>query len=284
MKNVFDEIVKLVKDGGYTYTDNATNEVKFVSLDLDADLIKNTKLYSKEIHPAANNKYITRFSVLNEDCLSIAKKTVSEGNEVCLLNMASQRNPCGSVMSGEGAQEEYISICSDYYRSLFQFAWNKEKYGKYGIEKRPGESYPIDDNFGGVYSPNVTFFREKKGPNDYTITKSWKSNIIAVPAVDSPNCVERNGKKYIEDDILPTIKNRIRTIFRIAIDNKQINLVLSAWGCGAYKNPPEHIAILFREILNEEEFIGAFSKVIFAIIDADVQNSNYKIFRKVFIS
>jgi uncharacterized protein (TIGR02452 family) len=136
-----------------------------------------------------------------------------------------------------------------------------------------------------LYSPNVTFFREKRGPNDYKIIKSWKSNIIAVPAADSPNCIEYNGKRYIDDDILPTIKNRMCTIFRISIDNKQINLVLSAWGCGAYRTPPGHIAMLFKEILHEDEFAGAFAKVIFAVIEKDAaagQNSNYKVFRKIF--
>ena len=283
-KNVFDETVQLVKDGGYSYYDDVTKEVKFMSFELDPNLTKYTKLYSKEIHPVADNKYDTQFSVLNEDCLSIAKRVALECNEVCLLNMSSQRFPGGSVISGEGAQEEYLGICSDYYRSLFQFVWNEERYGRYGIKINPKEKYPLDDNFGGVYSPNVTFFREKRAPNDYIFVKPWKSNIIAVPAVDSPNCIEHDGKRFIDESYIPIIKNRMRTIFRIAIDNKQINLVLSAWGCGAYRNPPEHIAILFKEILNEDEFVGVFAIIIFAIIEKDIANqkSNYNVFRKVF--
>jgi hypothetical protein len=85
MKNVFDETVKLVEAGGYTCIDEISRESKFVSLELDPNLTKNTKLYAKEIHPVADRKYVTQFSVLNEDCLSVARRVVSEGNEVCLL-------------------------------------------------------------------------------------------------------------------------------------------------------------------------------------------------------
>merc|ERR1712070_373511 len=42
---------------------------------------------------------------------------------------------------------------------------------------------------------------------------------------------------------------------------------LGAWGCGAFGNPPDLVARLFREQLSSPEFRGAFSEVVFAIVD-----------------
>ena len=59
----------------------------------------------------------------------------------------------------------------------------------------------------------------------------------------------------------------IRTIFRILIAHGYEVAVLSAFGCGAFRNPPGHVAELFAEILEEKEFEGHFSTLVFAIID-----------------
>jgi len=46
----------------------------------------------------------------------------------------------------------------------------------------------------------------------------------------------------------------------------QVNLqVLSAFGCGAYANPPSSIAECFRAVLSEDPFVGRFNHVVFAI-------------------
>ena len=45
------------------------------------------------------------------------------------------------------------------------------------------------------------------------------------------------------------------------------NLVLGAWGCGAFGNPTAAVASLFREQLMAKTFRGAFERVVFAILD-----------------
>ena len=44
-------------------------------------------------------------------------------------------------------------------------------------------------------------------------------------------------------------------------------LVLGAFGCGAFKNPPGHVAELFYDELHQPNVLTAFAKVIFAIRD-----------------
>lgn len=83
-------------------------------------------------------------------------------------------------------------------------------------------------------------------------------------------------------------KRKIRTILRIALDNNHTKLVLGALGCGAFKNPPSHVARLFKEVLEEPEFIGAFEEICFAILDDGNSgrdhnpNGNLKPFADVF--
>jgi uncharacterized protein (TIGR02452 family) len=79
-------------------------------------------------------------------------------------------------------------------------------------------------------------------------------------------------------------RNKIRTLFRVAKINKKTKLVLGAFGCGAYGNPPALVADLFKEILEEPEFKGAFDEICFAILEDKNSPSggNYAPFAKVF--
>ena len=65
-------------------------------------------------------------------------------------------------------------------------------------------------------------------------------------------------------------------------------LVLGAFGCGAFKNPPGHVAELFNDELHMPNVLTAFAKVIFAIRDdhnagrEHNPRGNYKPFAEIF--
>jgi hypothetical protein len=42
-------------------------------------------------------------------------------------------------------------------------------------------------------------------------------------------------------------------------------LVLGAFGCGAFKNPPELVSGIFKNILKNEGYKEHFSKIVFAV-------------------
>ena len=46
------------------------------------------------------------------------------------------------------------------------------------------------------------------------------------------------------------------------------SLILGAFGCGAFHNPPDQVAHLFKHMLNSDEFRGEFQTVVFAILQA----------------
>ena len=61
--------------------------------------------------------------------------------------------------------------------------------------------------------------------------------------------------------------NKIRTIFRIALENGHDSIVGGAFGCGIFRLHSDEVAGLFRDVLNEPEFKNRFKKIVFAIYE-----------------
>lgn len=275
-RKVFLSTLEIVKEGKYQL-----NNGEVVSLDLNDAIASKTKFYSEEI-PEKNypKRYNTQIAAINNDCLSYASKVCRIENEVCVLNMASRRNPGGGVLGGASAQEEYLFRCSDYYRSLYQFAPYATQYGV----KRSEHSYPLDMNFGGIFTPNVTIFRKTEENGYSLLEKPWKVNMIAIAGLNRPSLIIEYGEERIDATLINRVKNKIRTIFRIAASNGQKTLILGALGCGAFKNPPKHIAELFHKVLCEQEFTNVFRRVFFVIKEDhnSHRTGNFKPFADVF--
>ncbi len=256
--SVYENTLAAVQAGKYLSEDGVP-----VRLELDGEMVQNTRFYKQEIarDTTGAGTYHTLIEAVNVDCLVFARKLVEAGHEVCVLNLANQYNPGGGVVDGAGAQEEYLFRCSDYYRSLYQFV----HYGpSYGVDCA-AESYPMDCDFGGIYTPGVTIFRGPEEQGYPFIARPWKVNMIAVAAINRPDTEMVDGEERITPYYLATTLNKIRTILSIAKVNKQKVLVLGALGCGAFRNPPKHIAEMFRSVLHEPAFDGVFERVYFAI-------------------
>lgn len=88
--------------------------------------------------------------------------------------------------------------------------------------------------------------------------------VISVAALSGPRIGPDGMMCKEEADIT---LDKMRTIFRIGYAHGHDSLVLSAMGCGAFANPPAHIAKLFHQVIEEPEFKGRFRLVDFAILD-----------------
>lgn len=273
LREVFASTVTIVLDGKYV-----SEHEHCVGLFPDSILDIGTKMYREELHfTEPDRNYATEFSVENEDCLVVAEKLVRQGMQnVAVLNMANRQNPGGGVYGGAGAQEESLFRRSNYFQSLYRYAPYAEQYGVI----RSNQQYPLDRNFGGCFSPHVTVFRGPESMGYPLLDETWQVNFIAVAALNRPElCYDENGEARLAPELVPAAKNKIRTVFNIAIDQGMEVLVLGALGCGAFKNPPRQIAQLFAEILQEATYHGRFQKIIFAITG---HNDNYRIFKEVF--
>lgn len=110
-----------------------------------------------------------------------------------------------------------------------------------------------------VYSPDVTVFKENtKNP---VYTDAWfQVDVLTCPA---PNL---NGITVPDYQKLKKVyKSRMRNILAIAQSRGIQALVLSDFGCGEYRNPPQLVAEAFAEELFQGDFRNAFQQVVFSI-------------------
>jgi uncharacterized protein (TIGR02452 family) len=275
---IFQQTIKFVQQGGY-FADGTFVEIS------NENVIKNSVFYDREFHLENNvNNFNTKFSVVNRDCLEVAESLVKEGfNPIC-HNFASGRNPGGGVLGGTGAQEENLFRRTNLFLSLYQYASYAEEYG---ITKNV-KQYPLDWDFGGIYSEGITVFRGSEA-NGYCLLKDpYKLAFVTVAAISHPELEMRNKELYIAKRDIERTKNKIRTVLRIAGKHAHDALITGAFECGAFGNPPKHIAMLFKEVFAEKEF-NCFKKVVFAIIDdhnashkSHNPHGNYLPFKEVF--
>lgn len=198
----------------------------------------------------------TVISVEQGDTLAVARSYLKE--DPCVLNMASVHKPGGGWLRGATAQEEMLCYRSELYLSLAFHA----------------HLYPLSGT-SAIYSKDIVVFRddglEMLRPKDY-----YKVSFVSIPALCIPKLI--HGCLY-PDDVHAT-KEKIRTLLRIAALHGHMTLILGAFGCGAYGNPPNQMATMFKDALGEQEFKTLFHRVVFAIVDG-ARTDNYRIFRDI---
>lgn len=206
----------------------------------------------------------TEIRVENKDCVLAAKQLIDEGYNPAMLNLADLYTPGGLVEYGSGAQEENLCRRSNLILSLYQFSHARiQQYPDLGLIQEV-EQYPMDERYGGVYSGIVTFFRGPESEGSLLEEKPYNIPVISVAALSGPR-IDQNGMMYPEETDITL--DKMRTIFRIGVLQGHDSLVLNAMGCGAFANPPAHIAKLFHQVVEEEEFKDKFKLIDFAILD-----------------
>jgi uncharacterized protein (TIGR02452 family) len=274
---IYENTVRIVKKGFYVSPKGKEIEIT------DTDkMVDGTKFYGKKVVIDYDSlpKHETKIEVIDNDCLYAAKDLIDKGLNPCVLNMASFHTPGGGVTRGSSAQEESIFRRTNIFKSLYQF---NEIGSAYGIKQRE-ERYPLDYNFGGIYTPSVTVFKASEGDDCILLEEPYKIGVVSVAAVKNPRV--ENGK--LVPWVVDTLKCKIRQILDIALENGHDSIVLSAFGCGAYKTPPTEMARLFKEILSRDDYKNAFKAISFAIINVKSTNGehnpqgNFEPFRETF--
>jgi len=280
LTKVFTHNLDIFRDGAYR-----TESGRVVTLPVSGVFVENSQMFSAPIQlPAEYIKAYTQLSVLNVDCIIATRDLVEQGFNPAVLNMASLYHPGGGVLQGSGAQEEELCRRSTLAISLYQFSLPGGRYGDLadmvGVKRR-AERYPMDNTYGGIYSPGITFFRGTQDQGYVLLEETFQAAVISVASL---NYNPKHGHNTLDNGNIPesdkpVLKEKIRTILRIGALKGHDSLVLGALGCGAFCTPPAQMARLFHEVLDEPEFDGRFRKIIFAIIDSPSSN-NFKPFKK----
>lgn len=276
--DIFKETTDIIREGGYRAPSG-----KIVELTTIQTMVDWSTCYHSEIEKWNGPELPEATTVMVEpnDCLVAAQRLVKAGYRPALLNFASAGHPGGGVETGARAQEETICRRSTLSRSIFAFDASFAK--RFGYQHRDGNNYPLSNlDFSLIYSPEVTVFRE--GLECTLMEEPYQVDVITCAAL---NLGGRYELKLTPDGKMPDAakritRNKIRSIFRVALFRGNDSLVLGAFGCGAFKNPPEEVASIFKEVLEDPEFRNRFRLVTFSIIeDHNSNNANLNAFKKV---
>jgi len=197
--------------------------------------------------------------VENIDSFDMARNLdkVSNTKRVMVLNLASDIRSGGGVKTGAKAQEE------DLYRKSNYFEANSPNF------------YPLKYNE-VIYSPSVHIIKDSSYK---LLSNTCEVSCLAVAAIRNPSTHEVNNKKTYANAIdIKITQDKIDMIFKVAIKHEHTELVLGAIGCGAFHNPTEEIALMFKNSL--AKYSKYFKKIGFAIL-SPMGNDNFDIFHKI---
>ena len=203
----------------------------------------------------SETKVDAKIIVENNTTFSAANKYKKYG-KTAVLNFANPVNPGGGVATGAMAQEECLCRSSNLYLSL-QSPVAIEEYYNYNMKNTNG--YFFTDRI--VYSESITVFKSDDDIPMILPQNDWFN-------VDVITCAAPylGNSKYIDKEILKEVfKHRIKNIFESAIDHEIDVIILGAFGCGAFKNPPEIVAKAFHEVISENNYNRVFKFIVFAI-------------------
>lgn len=272
-REIFAETMRICQAGGYTAPSGTFVSLPAVEAVMDASVFYRDPPKVDDL-PKVGTPIC---DAVNEDCIETTRKLVMDGYRPILLNMANRYTPGGGVVDGARSQEETLFRQSNLCVSLYPF--DERHAGLLGLPLGTGR-YPMDRNTGGIYSGRVTFFRTSPHDGDVLVETPFECAVVSVAALNRPDL---SGDGRLVDWAVWVTKSKIRTMLRIGLRHGHDAIVLGAWGCGAFCNPPEHMAQLFHEVLCEAEFADKYRVVRFAVIeDHNSWHSNFTPFDREF--
>lgn len=214
--------------------------------------------------------------------LEAAEVYSKQGKKVCVLNFASATNPGGGVVNGSSAQEECICRCTTLYPCL-----NTDEMWNEFYKPHRKAANPLYNN-DCIYTPDVCVFKSDINfPEALPKDEWWNVNILTCAA---PNLRERpsnamnpyagnQAAKITPAELEKLLTKRIRRIFEIAIANGNEVLILGAFGCGAFRNPPDIVAKVFNTVM--PDYLCYFDTIEYAVYHTEREIENYKSFKTI---
>lgn len=203
---------------------------------------------------------------------------------ICILNFASATNPGGGVVRGSSAQEESLCRCSTLYFCLDTPEVMRDFYEPHRKAHNPLYNNDI------LYSPDVYVIKTDTSAPKRMPEKEWyQVNVITCAAPNlrkhpsnamNPNAGSR-AAKMSEEELEKLLEGRLRKIFAVAAKEENEVLILGAFGCGAFCNPPRVVAKVFHKIT--DEYRRKFETIEYAVFHTEREKENYEAFRQEFM-
>ena len=201
--------------------------------------------------------------ITSEDSFQAASRYTN----ALVMNFANAHCPGGGFLMGATAQEEALCRCSTLYASITSSeAGAMYKYNNTHINS-------VESDY-MLLSPNVCVFRDARCE---LLEKPFVTGVITLPAPNRIGAAMFTPVKKISE----AMTRRIRIMLLIAKEYGYKDIVLGAWGCGAFHNDPMEVAGCFKKVIIEEGYGMFFDEICFAIYGKE-DGKNIIEFRKCF--
>ena len=267
---------EIFKDTEYLYENNETlKEVVNYSINSQKLILAGDKI-EYEATGSRGGKVL----VSGKRTLEASEAYAKQGKRVCILNFASATNPGGGVVHGSSAQEEAICRCSTLYPCLN----TRKMWNEFYMPHRNADNPLYSDDC--IFTPDVKVFKSDISfPERLPEAEWWDVDVITCAAPNlrnipsnrmNPNSGSR--KADISYEGLRALHTaRIQRIFEVAISNGAEVLILGAFGCGAFCNPPELVAEVFAKLT--EKYRDNFDTIEYAVFHTQRETANYRAFQ-----
>lgn len=189
-----------------------------------------------------------------------------QSKPVLVLNFANPVNIGGGVYKGARAQEEDLCRRSSLLRSLETphslryYSYNRKLHTHMGSDAM-------------IFSPEVEIFRDEQGE------LMNETCIVAVLTCAAP-MISYGLEGMSEAEYREMFYNRIVGVLKCAAYFGYEDLVLGAWGCGAFENDAAVVSDLFDRALKELNWDGLkisdlFRRIVFAVRSKGEDSYNY---------
>lgn len=198
-----------------------------------------------------------------------ASLTREHGACFAVLNMANAFGPGGAYREGAVAQEENM-----FRRTDCHFRVEASELGPDRTRYTPAMTRLLTGRDGRVYldthRPRVCI----RGPEDRArpdLGYPWLADEEVFPFFELRAAAQdlRNGSAFDDEDARRRIAAQLDTL----LDHRVRFAVLGAFGCGAFRNPAERVARIYREEIEARR--RHFAVIAFAIFHAGYGPGNY---------
>lgn len=270
LKNVqiFEDTMNLIKES-HRLQESLSNSLRRQQLYLETD----------DVELPDSKRKTCQTVVSTKRSFEAAASYAREGKKVCVLNFASATNPGGGVTHGSSAQEECLCRCSTLYPCLNV----DDMWQNFYLPHRKADEPLYNDDC--IYTPGVIAIKSDISFPERMAESDWYQVDVLTCAAPNLRDIPSNmmnpfagGKPadIEEDDLYKLHMQRIERIFRVAATNEVEVLILGAFGCGAFCNPPEVVAKAFYDV--QKKYENYFETIEYAVFCGRNETQNYDAF------
>lgn len=243
------------------FVDTTRKSKKFINTGIEEaqyyDIDMMNQLAEQHVDVAGN----VLIKVSGDDSYRAARKMKKQNGakEILVLNFANSISQGGGVRIGARAQEEDLCRTSTLYSSLM----SEGAFPFYDFNRIHDLNVKGSDT--AIYSPHVFIFKDE----DYHDIVPVEVSVVTMAApINEP-----------EINAVEILDQRIYKLLCLAESLEHKNLILGAWGCGAFGNDPYDVAKLFQKNLKK---FKSFEQVVFAVCKIVGRDGrNYEAFREI---